>query len=745
MNADAFINALRFLFNFILKENQPYMKRLLLLLIIPVCATAQPPIKYVDPLIGTGTAKTISAQKHGSGTEAKGQTFPAVGRPFGMTQWTPETRTTEIKCVSPYYYEDKFITGFRGSHWMSGSCTQDYGSMTIMPFVTSVPDTLKSIQSSRFNHKNEISTPAWYRVALDNGIVAELTGSTRSGMMRFTFPGKSPGFLQIRMNSDENEGKVWFDEENNEIRGYNPVHRIYQGNRKSAGFSGYFVIRFDKPVKMTGMLKSDQRIVVATGNEKTINIRIGSSFTSFKAATHNLESEIPGWDFEGLKKSTEDIWNKTLGKVQVGEGTEENKIKFYTALYHCYQLPRIASDVDGSYQGFAQDTLIRKADGFDYYDDFSMWDTYRALHPLLTILEPERTLHMVKSLVLKAEQGGWMPIFPAWSNYTAAMIGDHVSATIADAYLKGIRDFDYETAWKYMHRNAFDTPEFTEYRDGKGRRALTSYIRYGYIPLEDSVKDAFHRFEQVSRTLEYAFDDFALARFAEAIGKDEDSKALMKRSENWRNVFDSQSGFVRGRYADGKWIEPFDPYAKASFICEGTPFQYTWYVPHNMSGLVEAMGGQSKFTAKLDEFFGKGHYWHGNETDHQAPYLYAITGNPIRTQELTGKIIAEEYGNGPGGLSGNEDAGQMSAWLVFSMMGFYPVCPASNQYVITKPSFDEIKILLPGGRNFLISQVQKDKSGKYVKVISKNGGGHAEWFIDHSDIMKGSRFTFLID
>jgi predicted alpha-1,2-mannosidase len=745
MNADALSNALRFLFNFMHKEKLTTMKKFLLLLIVPVCATAQPPIKYVDPLIGTGTAKTISAQKHGSGTEGKGQTFPAVGRPFGMTQWTPETRTTEIKCVSPYYYEDRFITGFRGSHWMSGSCTQDYGSMTIMPFVTSVPDTLKSIQSSRFNHKNEISTPAWYRVALDNGIVAELTGSTRSGMMRFTFPVKNQGFLQIRMNSDENEGKVWFDEENNEIRGFNPVHRIYQGNRKSAGFSGYFVIRFDKPVKMTGLLKSDQRIVVATGNEKVINLRIGSSFTSFESAILNLDSEIPGWDFEGLRKSTEDTWNKTLGKVQVGEGSEENKIKFYTALYHCYQLPRIASDVDGSYQGFAQDTLIRKAEGFDYYDDFSMWDTYRALHPLLTILEPERTLHMVKSLILKAEQGGWMPIFPAWSNYTAAMIGDHVSATIADAYLKGIRDFDYETAWKYMRRNAFDTPELTEYRDGKGRRALTSYLQYGYIPLEDSVKDAFHRFEQVSRTLEYAFDDYAIARYAEAIGKDEDSRTLMKRSENWRNVFDSKTGFVRGRYAGGKWIEPFDPYAKASFICEGTPFQYSWYVPHNMPGLVEAMGGQSKFTARLDEFFGKGHYWHGNETDHQAPYLYAMTGSPLKTQDLTLKIIAEEYGTGPGGLSGNEDAGQMSAWLVFSMMGFYPVCPASNKYVITKPSFDEIKIFLPGGRYFLISQVKKDRSGKYVKVISMNGGGHAEWFIDHSEIMKGSRFTFLVD
>jgi predicted alpha-1,2-mannosidase len=715
-----------------------------LFLILPLSLDAQVPLKYVDPLIGTGPAKTVSAIRHGSGTEDKGQTFPAVGRPFGMTQWTPETRITEIKCISPYYYNDKHITGFRGSHWMSGSCTQDYGSMTIMPFVTNVTDTLRTIQSSKFNHRNELSSPAYYRVELDNSCIAELTGSVRSGMMRFTFPEKTPGYILIRMNSDENEGKVWIDYENNEIRGYNPVHRIYQGNRKSAGFAGYFVIRFDKQFQPIEQLKNKQQIAVSFKNEKIVNVRIGSSFTSLEAAGKNLDSEIPGWDFAALKKASEEVWNKTLGKIQAGEGTEDDKIKFYTALYHCYQLPRIASDVDGSYQGFAQDTLIRKAVGFDYYDDFSMWDTYRALHPLLTIIEPERTLHMMKSLVLKAEQGGWMPIFPAWSQYTAAMIGDHVSTTIADAYLKGITGFDAETAYKYMRRNAFDSPPLAEYRDGKGRRALKSYLQYNYIPLEDSVPDAFHRFEQVSRTLEYAFDDYALTRFAKELGKEDDHKILMKRSENWRNVFDPQTGYVRGRYADGKWIESFDPYKKASFICEGTPFQYTWYVPHNIPGLIQAIGGQDAFLSKLNEFFDKGHYWHGNETDHQAAYIFSMAGRPEKTQEWTKRIIAEEYGTGPGGLSGNEDAGQMSAWLVFSMMGFYPLCPASNHYIITKPSFDEIRINLQNGKFFLISQVKQQNSDKYIRAITKNGGQVKDWFITHDDIVKGSRFTFLM-
>jgi predicted alpha-1,2-mannosidase len=724
------------------------MKRLLLLLLVPLNCIAQQPIQYVDPLVGTAPATTESTRKHSeASSELKGQTFPAVGRPFGMTQWTPETRSTELKCISPYYYNDKYITGFRGSHWMSGSCTQDYGSATIMPFTSHVPDTISLPPVSRFSHKNETASPAYYRLTLDSyNIAAELTGSVRSGMMRFTFPGKNRSCVFIRINSDEKAGRIWINREQNEIALCNPVHRIYQGLGQSAGFSGWFVIRFDQPFEQMDKLAGNQQIALSFGDQKTVCVRIGTSFTNLENARRNLETEIPGWDFDKLRKSAEDVWNQTLGKVRPGGGTEENLKKFYTALYHCYQLPRIASDADGSYPGFAQDTLIHKAVGFDYYDDFSMWDTFRALHPLMTILEPERTLHMVKSLIAKAEQGGWMPIFPAWSNYTAAMIGDHVSAMISDAFTKGIKDFNIESAYSYMRKNAFDQPTPEEYKDGKGRRALASYLKYGYIPLEDSVWDAFHKREQVSRTLEYAFDDYALAQVAKGIGKTDDYNILMKRSQNWRNVFDSQTGFVRGRYADGKWIEPFDPNVKASFICEGTPFQYTWYVPHDIPGLIQILGGEKAFRDKLEGFFREGHYWHGNEPGHQIPYLFTLAGEPFRTQEVVRNIIEEEYGTGPGGLSGNDDAGQMSAWLVFSMMGFYPVCPASGQYVITTPVFDEIKILMPGGKYFLISSVSNKPGSKYIKVITRNGGVYPYWVINHDDIVKGSRFTLqLID
>ncbi|MBN1109092.1 MAG: GH92 family glycosyl hydrolase, partial [Bacteroidales bacterium] len=709
---------------------------------IQLAVSGQDPLSYVDPLIGTAPAATISALRHSeSVSEDKGQTFPAVGRPFGMTQWTPETRTTEIKCISPYYYNDKLITGFRGSHWMSGSCTQDYGSMTIMPFTSANPASITESPSSSFSHANEISTPEWYRVFLDEyQVEAELTASVRSGIMRFTFPGDLQSCLCLRVNSDEKKGH--FSITGDMITGCNPVHRIYQGNGKPAGFSGWFAIKFNKPFTVIRNEPGSQKMIISFGDEKNVTVFIGTSFTSAEAALKNLEAEIPDRDFDLLRNETAGVWNKTLGKVKVSGGSRDDLVKFYTALYHCYQLPRITSDVDGSYQGFAEDTAIYRAKGFDYYDDFSMWDTYRALHPLVTILEPDKTSDMMRSLVLKAEQGGWMPIFPAWASYTAAMIGDHVSTTICDAYIKGIKVPDTEKAYTFMRRNAFETPPRREYVDGKGRRALESYMNYGYIPLEDSVWDAFHKREQVSRTLEYAFDDYALSRVSKAMGKTEDYKILKKRSLNYKNVFDKESGYVRGRYADGTWYEPFNPNIKARFICEGTPFQYTWYVPHDVPGLIRLMGGRKAFLARLDEFFDDGHYWHGNETDQQAPFMYAMAGDLQSSADLTLRINNEEYGTGPGGLSGNEDAGQMSAWLVFSMMGFYPVCPASGDYILTSPAFDEIQIELSGGRYFSIMSTGRNNGSTLIRSVNINGKKIKNNNISHSQVIKGGELVY---
>lgn len=720
------------------------MKYLFWILLLPLGIFAQTPVQYVDPMIGTAPATTQSARKHSEyGSELKGQTFPGVGRPFGMTQWTPETQITEDKCISPYYYNDKYLTGFRGTHWISGGCTQDYGSATLMPFVSDRIDTLKSRPFSRFSNQNETS-PAHYSVLLEDfGIKAELGGSVRSGMMRFNYATEKEAYLYLRVNSDEKKGKIWVDLQKNEILGYNPVFRIYQGIGQPAGFNGYFVIQFDRSFKEVSQIRTDQQLVIGFGKEKLIQVRIGTSFTSFDAARNNLKSEIPGWDFGNLVKATEEVWNQTLGKVKIKTNSKDDLVKFYTALYHCYQLPRIASDVDGSYQGFAQDTIIHKAKGFDYYDDFSMWDTYRALHPLMTILEPKRSLDMVKSLVAKAQQGGWMPIFPAWGSYTAAMIGDHVSTMISDAYLRGITDFDTKSAYRYMHQNAFDQPTTKEYKDGKGRRALPSYLQYGYIPLEDSVWDAFHKREQVSRTLEYALDDYALSQFSKKLGKTEDYDILLNRSKNYINVIDPSTGYARGRYADGRWITPFDPFSKANYITEGTPFQYTWYVPQDVPGLITLLGGKDAFLKRLNEFFDGGYYWHGNETDQQAPYLYALAGEPAKTAKLVRKIIEEEYGTGPGGLSGNEDAGQMSAWLVFSMMGFYPVCPGKPEYVIGEPAFDEIQIVSGSKKKpFTIKALHDNLKSSSFTDININGLLLNGNIIQHDQIIRGGELIF---
>ncbi|MEI6138959.1 MAG: GH92 family glycosyl hydrolase [Mariniphaga sp.] len=721
------------------------MKIILFFLLLPCAIFAQTPIQFVDPLIGTAPATTESARKHSeAGSELKGQTFPAVGRPFGMTQWTPETRTTEDKCISPYYFGDQVITGFRGTHFLNGSCTQEYGSATFMPFVSDRIDTLTKRPLSRFSHKNETSSPAFYSVLLEDfNVNVEMTGSVRSGLMRFNYPAQKEGYLFIRVNSDEKKGKIWVDKKKNEITGYNPVFRIYQGMGKTAGFSGYFVIQIDQPFKEVNQIRKDEQLVISFGKVKSVKVRIGTSFTSLDAARNNLKQEITGWDFEKLEKATELVWNQSLGKIQVKGNSNEDKTKFYTALYHCYQVPRIASDVDGSYPGFAQDTLIHKAVGFDYYDDFSMWDTHRALHPLLTIIEPQRTLDMVKSLVIKAQQGGWMPIFPMWNSYTAAMIGDHVSTMISDSYLRGITGFNLDTAYYYMHKNAFVQPTQEEYVDGKGRRALPSYLKYGYIPLEDSVWQAFHKREQVSRTLEYALDHYALSQFAQKLGKTDDYNSLIKRSKNYSNVIDSSAGYARGRYADGRWIEPFNPLVKANFITEGTPFQYTWYVPQDVPGLIILLGGKTAFVKRLDEFFEGGHYWHGNETDQQAIYLYTLAGEPAKANRMIRKIVSEEYGTGPGGLSGNEDAGQMSAWLVCSMMGFYPVCPGKPEYVLGIPSFDEIVIQPENNRkSFVIRSVKESVKIPESQSITLNGKPIVDFVLKHDQVVKGGELIF---
>lgn len=715
--------------------------------------------KYVDPLIGTDIR--IVQGKDKNSTEERGQIMPAVGVPHGMTNWVAQTQATEQKCHPPYYYFQDAIQGFRASHWMNGSCTQDYGSVTIMPLCNKLEtDPVK--RSSSFDHTKEIATPSYYSVDLnDYGIHAELTGLSRAGIMQFSFEQDGDHYIVIEPNSDEGVAFVEVDPEKKEITGYNPVHRIYQGYGKEAGFSGHFVIQLNEEIADYGVWDSTtitsgrksargQKhavgawVKLASDKPGKTLVKVATSFTSIDNARKNLACEIPGWDFNEVRQASSDTWNQTLGQIAV-KGNNEEKVKFYSALYNAHFLPRTFSDVDGSYPKFDGGGQIMKMDHGTYYCDFSQWDTYRAAHPLFSILNPSRNGDMTHSLVLKGQQGGWLPIFPSWNSYTAAMIGDHCIAMIGDAIIKDAPGFDYEEAYMLMRKNAFEAnPDSGSYRDGKGRRAMESYLKYNYVPLEDQVMEAFHRREQVSRTLEYAYDDFVLSQVAKKLGKTDDYKALIKRAENYRNVIDPETGYARGRHADGTWIEPFDPFASTSFICEGTPYHYTWYAPQDIAGLIRHMGGKERFINRLDTFFEGDYYWHGNEPGHHIAYLFAYAGEPWKTQKWVHDIINREYFTTPDGLSGNDDAGQMSSWLVFSMVGFYPVCPGMPYYVIGSPSFEESVITLENGKKFTIEAKGASEKNIYIQSATLNGQPYDKSYILHKDIMNGGILSFVM-
>jgi len=716
--------------------------------------------KYVDPLIGTDIR--IVQGKDKNSTEERGQIMPAVGVPHGMTNWVAQTQATEQKCHPPYYYFQDAIQGFRASHWMNGSCTQDYGSVTIMPLCNKLEtDPVK--RSSSFDHTQEIATPSYYSVDLnDYGIHAELTGLSRAGIMQFSFEQDGDHYIVIEPNSDEGVAFVEVDPEKKEITGYNPVHRIYQGYGKEAGFSGHFVIQLNEEIADYGVWDSTtitsgrksargQKhavgawVKLASDKPGKTLVKVATSFTSIDNARKNLACEIPGWDFNEVRQASSDTWDQTLGQIAVKGNNEEEKVKFYSALYNAHFLPRTFSDVDGSYPKFDGGGQIMKMDHGTYYCDFSQWDTYRAVHPLFSILNPSRNGDMAHSLVLKGQQGGWLPIFPSWNSYTAAMIGDHCIAMIGDAIIKDVPGFDYEEAYMLMRKNAFEAnPDSGSYRDGKGRRAMESYLKYNYVPLEDQVMEAFHRREQVSRTLEYAYDDFVLSQVAKKLGKTDDYKALIKRAENYRNVIDPETGYARGRHADGTWIEPFDPFASTSFICEGTPYHYTWYAPQDIAGLIRHMGGKERFINRLDTFFEGDYYWHGNEPGHHIAYLFAYAGEPWKTQKWVHDIINREYFTTPDGLSGNDDAGQMSSWLVFSMVGFYPVCPGMPYYVIGSPSFEESVITLENGKKFTIEAKGASEKNIYIQSATLNGQPYDKSYILHKDIMNGGILSFVM-
>ncbi len=700
------------------------------------------------------------------GTAAEGQTFPAAGVPFAMTNWTPQTRAGELKCVAPYYVADTKIQGFRASHFLSGSCTQDYGSFTVMP----LPSDAKldpTERASDFARSREHATPYSYAVDLaESGIHAGITGSVHDGMMQFVYgKGQKTGWLAVDNNVRLGTGTLHIDAARQEITGDNPAYRIYAGAGQPAGFSGYIVLQFDRPFRVGGIWTGKERkpgaiegssspagppgayVSFALGQDETLRVRIGTSFVSLDEARKNLAAEMPDWNFQAATNRARAAWQAELAKVSIAGSSPDKRI-FYTAMYHSMLLPRTFSDVSGTYPRFARSmigngSMVETAKGWVYYCDFSVWDTFRAVHPLFTILDPERDSDMVRSLIAKGEQGGFLPIFPAWNSYTSEMTGDHAGAIITDAYMKGIRGFDAEAAFRSMKKNAMLEPATTElYRLGQGRRGLESYLKYGYIPLEDTVPNAFHGNEQVSRTLDYAYDDFVLSLLARALGHTADADYFAGRGQNYRNVIDRESGFARGRHADGSWITPFNPNAPAPYITESTPYVNTFFVPQDVQGLIERLGGREEFVKKLDGVFSTGAYDHGNEPSHQIAYLYDDAGVAWKTQMHVHEIMTKLYRDRVDGLAGNDDAGQMSAWYVLSALGFYPVTPGVPRYAIGTPHFDRMTLQVGSGKTLHIVASGAEAGKFYVRSVRLNGIALDRPWILHSELMGGGELVF---
>lgn len=705
----------------------------------PVVALSQSFADFVNPMVGTA---------------AGGQTFPGVGVPFGMTQWTPATRDTEKKGVVPYFYDDHAFRGIRGTHFLSGSAMQDYGSFQILAGVGKFNWSGRP-PSTTFSHENEHATPYLYQVELpDLHVSASVTGTTRCGLLRFVFRRGGTVWIDVQNNARAGDGDLEIDTAQHEITGESRVRRLYAGSGQLAGFSGYAVVEFDHPFHVGGGWSGNRvspgvQQQTSTGSPsgvyitfdvkpgETILARVGTSFVSVDEARKNLRTEIGGWDFDKTEQASRSEWNQALGRIVIS-GDRMDRGNFYTAMYHALQLPRVMTDVSGTYPRFGGGKTVEKAHGFTYYDDYSAWDTFRAEQPLLTIIAPERVPDMIQSIIVKGEEGGFLPTFPAWNSYTAEMDGDHCASIIGDAYLKGIHGFDVAEAYRLMRKNAMESPQEAQYENGEGRRALPSYLRYGYIPLEDHVygQPAIHENEQVSRTLDYAYDDFVLAEVAKALGRSADEAIFSKRSQNYRNIIDPTTGFARGRYADGTWVTPFDPTKPASYITEGNPFQFTFFVLQDIPGLIQLEHGDQGFIAKLNELFAKHLYDQGNEPSHHIAYLYDFAGAAYKTQEHVAQILAE-YKNEPGGLPGNDDAGQMSAWYVFSALGFYPVTPGIPRYELGSPLFRNATIHLPNGKSFRIITLRNSAHAPYIQSVTLNGAPLNRYWLTHNEIMSG--------
>lgn len=683
-----------------------------------------PLISFVDPFIGTG---------------GHGHTYPGASMPFGMMQLSPDTRLDGWDGCSGYHYSDDEIYGFSHTH-LSGTGVSDYGDILLMPTNQAILNNGANGEKgykSKFSHKNEVAQPGYYKVHLeDTRIDVELTVSKRSGIHKYEYP------------SSKNQILILDLEHRDQLNGFNISivnDREVKGFRHSKAWATnqflFYHIKFSHPIKDPGrlyeVLPTKDSFEFINPNNEPVYVKIGISAVDEKGAKQNLEQEIGNKSFEEVKKEAQQTWESQLHKIVVEDNDQTNKVNFYTAMYHSMLAPNLYQDVDGRYRGM--DLKIHETNDFNYYTVFSLWDTYRAAHPLYTLIEQSRTNDFINTFLAKFDEGGIIPIWDLAANYTGCMIGYHAVPVIADAYLKGIRNYDAVKALKAMKHSAT--------RDKLG---LDSYKNIGFIPVE---KES----ESVSKTLEYAYDDWTIAQMAKAMGEQEDYKTFVERSQNYINVFDPTTKFMRGRFRN-TWFSPFDPYEVNFNYTEANSWQYSFYVPHDITGFMNLLGGKDELEKQLDNLFtandktsGReqvditgliGQYAHGNEPSHHMAYLYNFVNKPYKTQEKTRQILTELYTNSPDGISGNEDCGQMSAWYIFSSLGFYPVTPGSNQYIIGSPLFDKATIQFEDGKSFTVEAINNSLENKYIKNVRLNNKAYLYSYLKHSDIVKGGNLVF---
>lgn len=700
--------------------------------------------KYVNPFIGTGAIDG----------GLSGNNYPGATSPFGMIQLSPDTsEAPNWGDASGYDYNRNTIFGFSHTR-LSGTGASDLIDITLMP-------TSSGRTSSAFTHDEEKARPGYYQVMLkDENINAELTTTQRNGIHRYQYPAGKDAEIILDMDHSADKGSWGRRIINSQIRILND-HAV-EGYRIITGWAKlrkiYFYMEFSSPI-LTSTLRDGGRVhentAVINGtnlhgcfrfgqlNGKPLTCKVALSSVSMENARQNMEQEAPHWDFDRYVAAADADWEKQLGKIEV-KGTEVQKEIFYTALYHTMIQPNTMSDVNGEYM--AADYTTRKvANNETHYTTFSLWDTFRASHPLYTLLEPERVTDFVKSMIRQYEYYGYLPIWQLWGQDNYCMIGNHSIPVITDAILKGIPGIDMEKAYEAVYNSSVTSHPNSPFE---------VWEKYGFMP--ENIQT-----QSVSITLEQAFDDWCVAQLAAKLNKDADYQRFHKRSEYYRNLFHPKTKFFQSKNDKGEWIEPFDPYQYGGNgghpFTEGNAWQYFWYVPHNIQALMELTGGMKAFEQKLDTFFTStykseqmnhnasgfvGQYAHGNEPSHHVAYLYNFAGQPWKTQKYVSHILNTLYNNTSSGYAGNDDCGQMSAWYVFSAMGFYPVNPADGRYIIGSPLLDECILKLAGNKEFRIRTIRKSPEDIYIQSVTLNGKKHKDFFITHQDIMNGGTMVF---